>query len=99
MSAFVKLISSDGFEFTVDRKAACVSNTIKQMLSADGNFMENTSGEVRFPEIPAVILERVCQYFYYKLQYQNTPAKAIPAFALPPEQALELLKAANYLDT
>lgn len=34
--------------------------------------MENTSGEVTFPEIPAVILERVCQYFYYKLQYQNT---------------------------
>ncbi len=37
-----------------------------------GTFMENTSGEVRFPEIPAIILERVCQYFYYKLQYQNT---------------------------
>lgn len=98
MGSSVKLISSDHFEFVVDRKAACVSNTIKQMLSTDG-FLENTSGEVTFPEIPAVILERVCQYFYYKLQYQNTPAKSIPAFPLPPEQALELLKAANYLDT
>lgn len=36
MSATVKLISSDDFAFTVDRKAACVSNTIKQMLSTDG---------------------------------------------------------------
>ena len=36
MATTVKLISSDGFEFVVERKAACVSNTIKQMLSADG---------------------------------------------------------------
>lgn len=40
MSSTVKLISSDGFEFVVDRKAACVSNTIKQMLSADGERSE-----------------------------------------------------------
>ena len=32
----VKLISAEGFEFIVDKKAACVSNTIKQMLSSEG---------------------------------------------------------------
>ena len=35
MSA-VKLVSAEGFVFIVDRKAACVSNTIKQMLSSEG---------------------------------------------------------------
>ena len=34
----VKLVSAEGFEFTVDYKAACVSNTIKQMLSSEGTF-------------------------------------------------------------
>ena len=34
----VKLVSAEGFEFTVDYKAACVSNTIKQMLSSEGMF-------------------------------------------------------------
>lgn len=38
MGSSVKLISSDHFEFVVDRKAACVSNTIKQMLSTDGEL-------------------------------------------------------------
>jgi len=32
----VKLVSSEGFEFIVDYKAACISNTIKNMLSSDG---------------------------------------------------------------
>jgi Skp1 family, tetramerisation domain len=33
---FVKLISKEGFEFIVDYRAACISNTIKNMLSFDG---------------------------------------------------------------
>lgn len=32
----VKLISAEGFEFVVDYDAACVSNTIKNMLSSQG---------------------------------------------------------------
>jgi elongin-C len=33
---FVKLISKEGFEFIVDYRAACISNTLKNMLSFDG---------------------------------------------------------------
>ena len=33
---WVKLRSGDGFEFIVDREAACVSNTIKSMLDSEG---------------------------------------------------------------
>lgn len=32
----MKLISAEGFEFVVDYKAACVSVTIKNMLSSQG---------------------------------------------------------------
>jgi hypothetical protein len=35
-----------------------------------GQFAEG-NGEVRFPEIPAIILERVIQYLYYKVGLTN----------------------------
>eukprot|EP00798_Chlamydomonas_sp_ICE-L_P030349 gene30349-35353_t len=94
----VKLISAEGFEFIIDYKAACVSNTIRNMLSSQGSFTETELGEVKFPEISTPILEKVCQYFYYKLRYQNSTTKNIPEFKVPPEVALELLMAANFLD-
>jgi transcription elongation factor B subunit 1 len=53
---------------------------------------------VTFPEIPGAVLEKVCEYMHYKRQYAEAPAKAIPDFGLPPELALELLKASNFLD-
>ena len=94
----VKLVSAEGFVFVVDYKAACVSNTIRSMLSSRGSFTETELGEVKFPEIRAAALERVCQYFYHKLKYQNASTKAIPEFRVEPEMALELLMSANFLD-
>lgn len=38
------------------------------------------------------------QYFYYKLRYTNHHG-TLPEFKIEPEHALELLMAANYLDT
>jgi len=95
----VKLVSAEGFEFIVDYKAACVSNTIRNMLSSQGSFTETELGEVRFPEISTPILEKVCEYFYYKLRYQNSTVRNIPESKVQPQIALELLMAANFLDT
>ena len=96
----VKLISAEGFEFVVDKKAAMVSNTLRNMLtspgrvpfitssvpsarrpriasdpslssSSPGGFSETRQGEVRFPEIPTHILEKICQYFYWSLHYSR----------------------------
>ena len=69
--ANVRLVSAEGAAFVVDFRAACVSNTIKNMLSSQGSFTESELGEIRFPEISTPILEKVCQYFYYKLRYTN----------------------------
>ena len=37
-----------------------------------GSFTKTELGEVKFPEITTPILEKVIQYFYYKLRYQNS---------------------------
>lgn len=71
-----------------------VSGTIKVMLS--GQFAERR-GEVRFPEIPGLILEKVIQYLYYKVRYTNS-VQRVPEFSIEPEIGLELLMASNYLD-
>ena len=39
-----------------------------------GGFQEAEMGEVRFPEISTPILEKVCEYCYYKLRYANAYA-------------------------
>jgi len=94
----VKLIAADGSEIIVDRRAAMVSGTIKSMLAGPGNFSERQQGEIKFPEMSARILEKTVQYFYYKLRHTNTTGP-LPEFKIEPESALELLMAANFLDT
>jgi hypothetical protein len=39
LSETVKLISSDGFEFIIDRRTAMGSGTIKNMLSSPGIYI------------------------------------------------------------
>lgn len=95
---WIKILSSDGFEFYVDYEAACVSNVIKASLSSAGTFTETEEGTFPAGDIPGEILERVCQYMYYKLKYRNTPPDQIPEFHIPHRHALPLLMAANYLD-
>lgn len=44
-----------------------------------GNFTETELGEINFPEISSPILEKICEYFYYKLRYQN---EYVPSLAM-----------------
>ncbi|KAG4207107.1 hypothetical protein ERO13_A03G046200v2 [Gossypium hirsutum] len=85
----VKLISAEEMEFIIDKDAAMVSQTI-------GGFAEMELGEVTFPEISAVILEKICQYFYWALQYSRGKETE---FHIEPELTLELMMAPNYLHT
>ncbi|GAB2286305.1 hypothetical protein Dimus_020722 [Dionaea muscipula] len=92
----VKLISAEGFEFVIDKKAAMVSKTIRNMLTSPGSFAETERGEVTFPDISTTILEKICQYFYWSLQYASGKETE---FHIEPELTLELMMAANYLHT
>lgn len=38
-------------------------------LLISGGFAETEHREVTFPEISTTILEKICQYFYWSLQY------------------------------
>ncbi|XP_065175269.1 elongin-C-like [Sycon ciliatum] len=96
-SMYVKLISSDNFEFYIKREHAFISGTIKAMMSGPGQFEENETNEVLFREIPSHVLAKVCSYFTYKAKYTNSIAE-IPEFPIAPEVSLELLMAANFLD-
>ncbi|KAK9761381.1 elongin C [Basidiobolus ranarum] len=98
-STFVTLTSSDGFDFILSKKAAMGSGTIRNMLSSNGPFTESLENEIHFREIRAVILEKVCQYLYYKLKYTNSTTE-MPDFGsrIEPEIALELLMAADFLE-
>ena len=106
------LCSSEGHVFYVDRRCAKVSKTISAALSGmsffystscsppprllPGNFRES-EGEVSLSGISTAILEKVIQYFHYKLKYSNSKVPP-PEFDIKPEYANELLIAANYLD-
>ncbi|VFQ98188.1 unnamed protein product [Cuscuta campestris] len=92
----VKLISAEGFEFVIDKEAAMVSQTIRNMLTSPGGFAETEHREVTFPEISTTILEKICQYFYWHLQYARGKETEFP---IEPELTLELMMAANYLHT
>ena len=51
-----------------------------------------------WPKPPAPAPTQTVQYFYYKLRYTNHQG-TLPEFKIEPEHALELLMAANFLDT
>ena len=78
---YVTLVSADGFEYVVDYEAACVSKMIKNLMTSAGGFSELESNTITFPEISGRCLERVCQYFYYKLRHANSKDK-LPAVPL-----------------
>ncbi|WKY15200.1 hypothetical protein Q1695_000583 [Nippostrongylus brasiliensis] len=96
-ATYVKLVSSDGHQFFIKKELALTSGTIKAMLSGPGQYSENESNEVNFREIPSHVLQKVCQYFAYKVRYTSS-ATEIPEFSITPDVALELLMAANFLD-
>ncbi|ULT99027.1 hypothetical protein L3Y34_000405 [Caenorhabditis briggsae] len=86
-----------GIEGPNSQELALTSGTIRAMLSGPGVYAENESNVVYFREIPSHVLQKVCQYFAYKVRYTHA-ATEIPEFPIPPEVALELLMAANFLD-
>eukprot|EP01100_Stratorugosa_tubuloviscum_P001835 TRINITY_DN1416_c1_g2_i1.p1 TRINITY_DN1416_c1_g2~~TRINITY_DN1416_c1_g2_i1.p1 ORF type:complete len:124 (-),score=51.27 TRINITY_DN1416_c1_g2_i1:102-419(-) len=93
----VRLISAEGHEFVIDKRAAMVSGTISNLLNPTGVFSEGSKGVIPLREISTPILEKVIQYFYYKLRY-NDQTSEIPEFQIEPESVLDVLLAANYLE-
>ncbi|KAK9600331.1 elongin C [Aspergillus fumigatus] len=96
-SEYVTLVSGDGFEFIIPRSAACVSGTIRRMLEPSSKFSEAITGRCVLENLSGVVLEKVCEYFCYNEKNKNQTN--VPDMDIPPELCLELLMAADYLDT
>ena len=99
---YIKLQSAEGHIFIIDRDAAKkASSTIANMFAPEIIEIASDGGSshpVILGDISTRILEKVCSYFYYKKRYAKVVNEKIPDFDIPPEIALELLMAANFLD-
>lgn len=62
-----------------------------------GNFSEAITGRCVLETLSGVVLEKVCEYFCYN--HKNQDQANVPDMDIPPELCLELLMAADYLDT
>eukprot|EP00961_Rhodomonas_salina_P002421 33629-Rhodomonas_salina.1 len=71
-SDYVTLISSEGFEFVIERRCALMSGTIKTMLTGPASYAESKENTVTFPEISTRILEKVVEYFHYKVRWAHS---------------------------
>jgi len=94
-SNFVRLYSSDGYEFVVGRDQCTVSGLLS-LVFRNHSAYEGATLRVELP-LSETILERTVQYFYFKQKYTNSTVN-IPEFQIPPDNALELLKSADFMD-
>ncbi|KAA8903181.1 transcriptional elongation regulator Elc1/Elongin C [Sphaerosporella brunnea] len=93
----VVLVSNDGFQFILRKSAAMKSPAIKGMLNPRSNFTEARENKIVFQNMSGLILEKVCQYFYYYEKNKGQKEVPEPDF-ITPEIALELLFIADFLD-
>jgi len=89
----VTLKAADGTAFVVERRVAMVSGFLRTLLSSS----IPSGGAVDFPDISAPTLARVVEYMKFKTAHAGSRGP-LPHFEVPPEAALELLVASNYLD-
>ncbi|KAJ5506840.1 hypothetical protein LT330_007826 [Penicillium expansum] len=95
-SEFVTIVSNDGFEFIIPRSAAYVSETLRTGLSST-NFPEGLKGEYILEEFSGIIVEKICEYLCYNEKHKDQVN--VPDMDIPPELCLELLMAADFLNT
>ncbi|ORY34074.1 BTB/POZ protein [Naematelia encephala] len=98
---FVLIESADKYTFVVPRKVAMGSGMLKSMLDEDAAFEESKSNICKIQQ-RGVILLKVLEYLAYKVQYQDFNAEDITedfSDRIDPYLALELLTAADFLDT
>jgi transcription elongation factor B subunit 1 len=73
------------------------STTQGALTLTSGNFSEAVTGRCRLENINGVVLQKVVEYFYYNEKTRDSVG--VPDMEIPPELCLELLMAADYLDT
>lgn len=94
---YLKLVSSDGFEFVIKREHALMSGTFKKMLSGPGDFSEGEMNIIYLRSLAGRCVRTLCSYLAYKYNYKHATTY-VPEFPLNREEAGDLLLAGHYLD-
>jgi hypothetical protein len=90
--------SSPTFIFLQDIRAFDIDQTCGSLcLSCALNLACNSSLRTNLAPNSGIVLEKVAEYFYYN--YKNRNREDVPDMEIPPELCLELLMAADYLDS
>ncbi len=92
----VTLVASNGAQIKLPLGAACCSHVIATMLDPQYGWVEAADRVVHLADIPQHTLVRVVEYLQYRWTYDGIADH--PAFEIAPEESLELLLAADYLD-
>ncbi|RDB30043.1 Elongin-C [Hypsizygus marmoreus] len=99
---WIKITSTDGFEYMIKRKIANTSGTIRSMLDTEMNYAEAVSRVCPLVQ-RGIIVEKALEYMAFRAHYESLgPKEDIPVNEflerLPPEIVLEVLLAADYLE-
>jgi hypothetical protein len=91
----VTLVSSTGEEFSAPAALINESETLREILRPEHNFVEARTKVIRLP-IKTRYLKRIIEYLQYKRDYCKNMGK-VPDFAVSEEETLDLLEVASYL--
>ncbi len=91
------ITDNQGIIFEVDEEMACVSNTIKVLIT-DMSSLESKDKSITFKEIDTKNMTLVCNFWLYKLKYPEG-TKDPPKFPLETFDVLDLITVAHFLDT
>ena len=95
MEGDVQLQAATGAPVTISKRAACMSGTLKAMLTGVSKVEGADETLIELPEIEEHHLARAVEYMQFKLA---KPGGATQLFAVDGEQAVALFRVANYLD-
>jgi hypothetical protein len=94
----VTLVSSESESFTVPFEQVILSPVIRNILTNE-QCEESRTKTLHFPMINTQTLRKVVDFFAYKnacLQVHDD--REIPDFPIDPQEAVDLLQAADFLD-
>ncbi|KAF5140760.1 skp1 component [Vairimorpha ceranae] len=87
----IKLLSSDGIEFTIKRKIALYSKTLNLLINTNPNYIEHVAEAIVLP-INSKYLARIIEFLEFKASNKN-----VDDFEIKDDETVDLLDAAAYL--
>ena len=93
----VKLISQDQKIFYLNRDVACQSKFLKEAVKTAPREGNTDTRVIELNDLPAKTLETVVKYLHYRVINSRLAQTDRDEFQIEPVEALDILKAAIYL--